>query len=336
MAFNENSFDARSRPERQRLQRRPHVQFGRTTSSAFMDAAAARHALFLASGEGANAKDARAVLEDVARERAHPAVLAWYLADDTASHISPGQLTAVSEMIHRIDPDHLTVQADGVGNPPRSNYSDFVGATDGFLPELYPIRGNDDVPQIITDMQTLRADIRAAGGPVKTVWPIIQFFEGWGWPRFPTADELRAMSFLALIHGANGITWYTYGGHGNNHGATHSPETWRTMCGVAREISGLQDVLLAETDDAPLTDIVAGPRTDSQGHPSVSVLAKRLRGKRILLCANSSKADVSANFSLPDAKAVADRQSPGRCLAFARNVLTDTFPPYGVRVYTIE
>jgi len=204
------------------------------------------------------------------------------------------------------------------------------------LPELYPLRGNNDVPQIITDMQTLRADIRAAGNPVKTVWPIIQYFEGWGWPRFPAADELRAMSFLALIHGANGITWYTYGGHGDNHGATHTPETWRTMCGVAREISGLQDALLAPTVPTPQVTIAGGPQQDCQGHPSVSVLAKRLQGKRVLLCANSSKTEVRAVFALPDAKSVTDRQNPGRAPAFAHGALTDTFPPYGVRVYIVE
>jgi len=303
----------------------------------FMDSAA-RHGLrlFLASGEGANCMDAQRVLEDVARERSHPAVLAWYLADDTAMHVMPRRLTELSEALRGIDPDHITVQADGVGQPPFSNYSEFVGATDGFLPELYPIRGDDDVPQIITDMQTLRADIQAAGNPVKTVWPIIQYFEGWGWPRFPTAEELRAMSFLALIHGANGITWYTYGGHGKNHGATQTDETWRTMCGVSKEISGLQDVLLSETCPAPPTAIVTGPLKDSRGHPSMNVLAKSYRSRRYLLCANSAKAEVTATFSLPDVKKVTDRQGPARALALAQGALTDTFPPYGVRVYVAE
>jgi hypothetical protein len=79
----------------------------------FMDAAA-RHGfhLFLASGQGANRMDTRVVLEDVARERSHPAVLAWYLADDTCAHVMPRQLTALTEAVRAIDPDHITVQAD--------------------------------------------------------------------------------------------------------------------------------------------------------------------------------------------------------------------------------
>ncbi len=144
------------------------------------------------------------------------------------------------------------------------------------------------------------------------------------------------MSFLALIHGANGITWYTYGGHGKNHGATQTDETWRMMCGVSKEISGLQDVLLSETCPAPRTAVVTGRPKDSRGHPSMNVLVKSYQGRRYLLCANSAKAEVTATFSLPDVKKVTDRREPARALALARGVLTDTFPPYGVRVYVAE
>ncbi len=303
----------------------------------FLDSAS-RHGvrLFLASGEGANCMDMQAVLEDVARERAHPAVLAWYLADDTAMYSTPGELAALTKAVHAIDPDHITVQADAVGKAPRSNYSGFVGATDGFLPEIYPIRGGGGVPQVITDMQTLREDIRAAGNPVKTVWPIIQYFEGWGWPRFPTADELKAMSYLALIHGANGITWYTYGGHGTNYGATHTDATWRTLCGVSREISSLQEVLLSKTCPEPAITVIGEPQKDSQGHPAISVLAKQFQGKRYLLCANSAEAEVKAAFALPGVKRVTDHQDPGRKLDFAKGRLDVTFPSYGVRVFIAQ
>ncbi len=338
-AFNSNSFDRAFAELRDNGFNVAHTYGSARNKNfrEFMDAAE-RHdiRLFIASRKSANCMDMRVVLEDVARERSHPALLAWYLADDTSSHVTPQDLTQLSAAIRAIDPDRITVQADGVGKPPHSNYADFVDATDGFLPELYPIRGADDVPQIITDMQTLRADIQAAGNPVKTVWPIIQYFEGWGWPRFPTPDELRAMSFLALIHGANGITWYTYGGHGENHGATHTAETWRTMCEVSKEISALQAIMLSETAATPPVSVIAGPPRDSQGHPAISVLAKRYQGKLYLLCANSSKAEVQVTLPLKDARTVTDLQAPKRKLLFANGGLTDTFKPYGVRVYLAE
>ena len=75
---------------------------------------------------------------DVAQEEGQPALMAWYLADDTSGHIAPDELQGVSEAIHDVDPAHITVQADGVGAP-TSRYTEYVKSTDGFLPELYPI-----------------------------------------------------------------------------------------------------------------------------------------------------------------------------------------------------
>jgi len=66
-------------------------------------------------------------------------------------------LRRLTDAIHNIDPAHITMQADTVGNPSLSRYRDFVNSTDGFLPELYPIRDETDkcVPQIVADMKTV-------------------------------------------------------------------------------------------------------------------------------------------------------------------------------------
>ena len=92
-------------------------------------------------------------MSDVAVEACQPAMLAWYLADDTASHISADELRRVHEAIRDVDPYHVTVQADGVHGQAtgKSRYTDFVQSTDAFLPELYPIRSDKDaqVPAII-------------------------------------------------------------------------------------------------------------------------------------------------------------------------------------------
>ena len=82
-------------------------------------------------------------------------------------------------------------------------------------------------------MKTIYDDLSRNGSPVKTIWAIIQHFDGWGWKRFPTFDELRAMSYLSIIHGAHGITWYTYGGYNKNHGVTSTPEHWKEITTVA-------------------------------------------------------------------------------------------------------
>lgn len=300
-------------------------------------AAAQRHGikLFVASGGGANCKNVESVLADVVREESQPALLAWYLADDTASHIGNDQLRVITEAIHDVDPAHITVQADGVGSPPSSRYANYVNSTDAFLPEIYPIRdaGDKGVPQVIADMKTIAADLERSGARRKTIWPIIQDFEGWGWPRFPTRAELWAMSYLAVIHGAHGITWYTYGGAGKNHGVTHTPEIWRDICELAGELSQLQAVLVERTPPQPPPPrILSGPEKDALGYPSISVLLKKHAEQKYLFAANSFGAEVVARFSTVG-KTTIRLPFEKRQLRSDDGGFSDTFGPYAVHVY---
>jgi len=300
-------------------------------------ASAHRHGirLFVASDAGANCTDVDPVLWDVVREEGQPALLAWYLADDTASHVGPDELRRVSEAIHDVDPAHITVQADATGAPPRSRYRRYVESTDGFLPELYPIRNDTDqcVPRVIADMKTIQADLAKAAARPKTVWAIVQYFHGWGWPRYPTREELWAMSYLSIIHGAHGITWYTYGGWGENHGVTDYPDKWENICRLAGELSQLQDALCERMGPQPPAPvIVRGPTEDALGYPSISILLKRHKGRRHLLAANSARAEVAVHFRLGGADRIT-LPFEGRELTGDGRGFTDTFEPYGVHVY---
>ena len=190
-----------------------------------------------------------------------------YLADDTASHIGSEELRRVHQAVRAIDPAHLTIQADPVGPPERSRYADYVESTDGFLPELYPIRGDepDQVPRIIRDMKTIAADLKRAGTTRKAIWAIVQVFEGWGWPRYPTDAEVRAMTYLSLIHGATGMTSYTYGGHGKNHGAT-TIEVWANLKRVAATGAAPERSGGARSGVKVACEVVAGPARDALGY----------------------------------------------------------------------
>ena len=338
-AFNDNSFDRAFADMKAAGFNLAHTYSSRRGPD-FTEfyAAAARHGmkLYVASDAGANCTSEDTVLWDVVREEGQPALLAWYLADDTASHVGHEDLRRITEAIHDVDPAHPTVQADGVGGPTSSRYADYTDATDGFLPELYPIRGEDNrgVAQIVRDMKTVEADLLRSGTRRRTVWAIVQYFQGWGWPRYPTRDELWAMSYLSIIHGANGITWYTYGGWGENHGVTDTPETWGTICRLAGELSQLQDVLTERTGPQPPSPrVVAGPEEDALGYPSISALLKENNQRKVLLAASSADSPVTVRFRVG---AVGKVELPfeSREQASDGDGFTDTFGPYGVHVYT--
>ena len=163
---------------------------------------------------------------------------------DTSMHDTPPEVYDRTDAMKAVDPTRITVQADVIRSwDAFSAYRPFVKATDGLLPEIYPVHEVTPNPmpscvaETTRDMKKFHSDVAEAGdGSPRTVWPIIQNFKGWtSWKRFPTQDELYAMSFASIIHGANGITWYTYGGtiipekKKFNYGITTSEEIWRGM-----------------------------------------------------------------------------------------------------------
>jgi hypothetical protein len=302
-------------------------------------ATATRHGfkVIIASRAGSNNPDPRVTVSDVAAEACEPSLLAWYLADDTASHISAQELRRVHEAVKDVDPFHVTVQADGVHGSPtsKSRYTDYVPSTDAFLPELYPIRSprQAEVADIIRDMKAIAADCRRAGRNAP-VWAIIQDFQGWGWERFPTDAELRAMTWLAIIHGATGMTYYTYGGHGKNHGATHDPQVWANLKQTAGELASLHDVLVQrDPPQRQRVEILAGPKTDRLGHPAVSTRLKIHEGRQYLLTANSANATVRAKIAIPAVGAKADVLWEKRTVGASSGTVEDEFRPYAVHVY---
>lgn len=148
------------------------------------------------------------------------------------------------------------------------------------------------------------------------------------------------MSFLSIIHGAHGITWYTYGGFDKNHGMTDTPETWNNMATVATQLNQLSEILTERTPPQlqPPT-IASGPTTDSLGHPAISALLKIHQGNAYLLAASSAREPIRANFQL-DAR-LADKTNAkvlfeNRNATIQNNALTDDFKPYEVHVYQFQ
>ncbi len=278
------------------------------------------------------------MINNIIRERHHPSILAWYIGDDTHTYFSPEDVKRNHDICHSLDNAHLTTQADGTGPRGASHYEAFIGSTDSFMPEIYPVREDKpdakEVPTVIRDMKTIYDDLSRNGSPVKTIWAIIQHFDGWGWKRFPSFDELRAMSYLSIIHGAHGITWYTYGGYNQNHGVTSTPEHWREITTVAGELASIQNQLCSRhAKEQPAVTILSGPKTDALEHPSVTCLLKDNDGPKILLACNSSTEAVQAAIDIKGFK-TAKVLFENRTVDCADG-LKDDFKPFEVHVYEL-
>ena len=150
------------------------------------------------------------------------------------------------------------------------------------------------------------------------------------------------MSFAAIIHGGNGITWFKYGGNVGEKGARYSgmfrtPEDWTAMTNITRRIEALSPLLTERTPpQPPVPEIVEGPKTDPLGQTSVTMLLKRRKNVLCLMAVNAANEKVRARFNLGSLKATKVGVSwEGRTVAFSHGVFEDDFGPFGVHVYRL-
>ncbi len=289
----------------------------------------------------------------VERIRFNPDVIAWYLGDDTFDNTTPEQLRDRDDYMKALDPSRLTCQADPVWSySTLSRYGHYAAETDIFLPEIYPVRGKSEkedrtcVAQTIRDMRRIAADNRAFGGGRRhAVWPIIQMFYGYtSWKRMPRADELYGMSFASLVHGAKGITFYTYGSAVVperkifNFGVTSSSQVWRATTNVVQRISSLVPVLLSrDVPQPPVPGILSGPARDALDEgPSVTVLEKAHDGWSYLLAVNAAAAEVTARFDIGAAGRVEVLWEDRSLNPSKTGAIEDRFAALGVHVYRFK
>lgn len=309
--------------------------------TAFLDAAD-RHGIRVMTFPGGPNSFQSELVTCIPAERHRKCHLAWYLADDTSDGNIPIDLRNLTRLCHRLDPTRLTAQADAVGTGNLSKYTPFVDATDIFLPEVYPVTAakadGKEIPKVILDMKMIADDLAAHPGRRRSIWPIIQHFEGWkAWARFPTAAELRAMCYQAIIHGANGLFIYTYiGMEQRGHGVTSSPEKWQEVTAVSREIAALADDLVCPRARVqPSVVILAGPQRDARGFDSVSVLLKESPNGRLLIAGNSSMETVQARIKVDNFRGATLIFENGREIGTSET-FDDVFTPLEVHVYRLK
>ena len=286
-----------------------------------------------------------------------PPVLAWYLGDDTATWWTPETIHERNALCKSHDPFRLTCQADFLSSfHPYSRYVDYIHTTDIFMPEIYPVRWDtEDLPKdhdtdascvalVVRDMKRIAKDLHEHGnGVVKCCVPILQAFKGWTkWRRFPTRTELHATTFAAIIHGAHGMTYYTYGGMYRakddqfNQGITSSEERWNMMSELCNWMKELKPALTARKGRQPKVDIFDGPRKDVYGNPSVTCLLKRANGKAYLMAVNATDKPVRALFHMDEVGAQATVMREDREVRCIEGLLVDDFAPFAVHVYQLD
>jgi len=175
--------------------------------------------------------------QEVEHFRDHPALLAWYLSDEpTGNGIGPDSLQKMYDFIRELDPYHpITIVFDA---PQRAR--EYTDAMDIVMADPYPIpnTGVDDVGSVTEALHKVFEY-------EKPVWIVPQAFGGgeW-WGREPSPQEIRAMTYLALVRGATGIQYFIRQGL---NGFPKSTVTWGECSKVAMEVAEMNPFLLNGT-----------------------------------------------------------------------------------------
>jgi hypothetical protein len=200
----------------------------------------------------AEAVKARYIRNYIRRYRRHPAVMAWYLADEVPSKHEP-VLAEKRSTVHEIDPDHPTwiVLDKPADVRPLINGFDVIGM------DPYPVgnHGGKDRTEIGIAAGWARQAKNATYG-FKPMWQVPQAFD-WGYyrpaetnrveVRMPTCEEIRSMTWQAIAAGANGLVYYSFFDllKRDKWPKARTAGAWENVCKVAREVKSFENILLS-------------------------------------------------------------------------------------------
>jgi hypothetical protein len=261
----------------------------------------------------------------IMRFRQHPALLGWYVNDET--ELFP-QLKAMYELVKQLDPNHpalaVTNHADKLD--PYFDTTDII-AVDPYPVPRHPLSTVSDW----TDYAT-----KAARG-TKAVWVVPQIM---AWSvydsnpahRAPTLVEMRNMSYLALIHGAQGLIFYQYFDLWNEIGRPEPlpavfAKRWPEVQSLAEELAGLREEL-AHSQFLPAQQ----SPVDSPIHVRVLRTKKQL----LILVANPIVNQNTVSLRLPGRWTISHKTQHNLSGIKANDTLLLTAPPFGSGVFRVD
>jgi Purple acid Phosphatase, N-terminal domain len=272
----------------------------------------------------------------IAAVRSHPALFGYYLYDEP--QVSPDEAIFAYNQVKQNDPNHPVVITD------YKNAATYKDAYDIFWDDDYPIgsSANQPIPvwgnHIATQFQ--------AASP-KPMWSVIQTYatNDQRWVE-PTNEELRAITYLAVVEGVQGIVFYQHCEAGCSYYIRNSPNFWNYLKTLAMELQDSSPFLLANTSVRNVTVSSA----------DVKVLLKETGGKLYLIAVNTAYSTPEVGYHYPGVSLTnvkisisglsgATIQSvgvagigsgiAGRQLNMSGGSFEDNFSPYAVHLYEI-
>jgi hypothetical protein len=256
--------------------------------------------------------------EEILAFRDHPALLAWYISDEpTGTKTAPEDILDTYRLIKALDPYHpISI----VFMNPRCA-AEYRGVMDLVMADPYPVPNRS-----VEEVGRAAARLRQVFSFEKPVWIVPQAFGGneW-WPREPTRQEIRVMTYLALINGAAGIQYFIR--HGRN-AFPKSTAVWAEAGALAREAAEITPFLFSADPSPALRCRPGGIRTGVWTHGADSlVLAVNTRN-----VPNTMQIESDGFRSVSRAAVLFENRE----VPVDEGVLSDMIDAFGTRAYLIE
>lgn len=170
---------------------------------------------------------------------------AWYAYDEPdVVGLSSAALAAEIAAVKNWDPRRPVTFVIGQGSPAKK----YAGIGDALMLDWYPVP-HHPIGSVGDEID--KAYWYTGGRPL---WFVVQSFDWRDAPqrnpkkprigRFPDHIELRLMSYLAVVHGAKGLFYYTLK-RGDGSSLLDWPELWQATARMAREMRSLQPIFSA-------------------------------------------------------------------------------------------
>lgn len=255
--------------------------------------------------------------EEIEAFRDHPALLCYYLADEPElGWASPEDCELAYRRVKELDPWHPVTMVFCVAEAAAK----YAAGMDVVMTDPYPIP-NGPATRVVDFCERIRGDLADA----LPLWIVPQAFGGGeGWPREPSRQEERLMTYLALIHGARGVQYFIRRPPAVN---PNSPDLWSECRRLMLELSQLTPALASAEEAPPVTC------SASQVH----LAALKERGAVTVLAANVENRPLSVEFTLArawsgEAKVVFENRS----VPVTRGKWSDVIDAFGTRVYQLQ
>ena len=209
--------------------------------------------------------------------------------------------------------------------PAKERYEDLVSVLDVCAPYLYPLPY-----QPVRSVGEAVERANAATGGKKPLLPILQLFTWEAKDRYPTPAELKCMVYLSLIHGADGIGYYSYNyvsGKKDTNVAKEQPALWAAVKQINAEVAKISGYLplMANNSSVKLKEGSSGVEFRALG---IVTMIGSLLISQMILVANTANTPNAVTLELDgDVKGKLKRLDGGKDIALEKGIAKITLAP---------